>query len=95
MPKKDEYEFAIKREVLASDEVLYTPVTRIKSKFKISSNKWERITKIYNKYYVMELEINPKLSLADCEDHIKGFQEQLKEINDNSIVTTIISPLDQ
>lgn len=93
--KVHEYEFAVKTQTLASGKLVLMPVCRIKSRFKISSNPWERIVKIYDKYMTMELHFEPELSLQDCHEHIKGFQDQLKEIISNKIVITSITPVDQ
>lgn len=81
---KSIYEFAIKKEVLNSGKVIYTPVCRKKSYWsKLFREDWERITKIYDRYFLLDLNFGrnpdeaPSLTYQDCKEHIEGFQESL------------------
>ena len=88
MPKI--YEFAIKKDNLNSNKSIFTPVCRNKSKLEILNifpNPWNRITKIYNEYILMELDFTPDLSYEECEQHIKGYQEILLQNIENQIAT--------
>ena len=85
MANKAVYEFAIKKEVLNSGKTVYIPVCRIKSKFTIFSNPWERITKIYKEFVVMDLHFIPDLTVEECKEHIAGYQAALN----NAILDTV------
>lgn len=76
MPK---YEFAIKIATLNSGKSVYTPVCREKptTRISIGNKPWQRITKIYNEYKLLELDFDPKLTKEECEEHIEGFKNQL------------------
>jgi hypothetical protein len=86
------YEFAIKKHVLNSGKVIFTPVCRKKSfwSFFFSEN-WERITKIYGRYFLLDLDFDlnpdasPNLSYQDCEEHIQGFQIALQKATENVV----------
>lgn len=74
------YEFSIKMEVSVSGKQNFTPVCREKSIFgKYLSSKWLRIVKIYNTYAIIEIDFEPELSFAECEEHIRGYKKQLEE----------------
>lgn len=81
------YEFAIKKDVLNSGNIIYTPVCRRRPLLNISlfSNPWSRIVNIYGNYLIMELDFIPDLSYEDCKEHISGFQEKLQRIVENEI----------
>lgn len=80
------YEFAIKKDILNSGKVIHTPVCRKKSKFgRFIPNPWERITKIYDEFTLMELNFTPKLTQEDCEQHIAGYQQVLKQSVENNV----------
>lgn len=84
------YEFAVKKDVLNSGEIIYTPVCRKKSvlgKLNIFPNVWERIVKIYDEYVLMELHWTPNLSYEQCEEHIRGYQEKLSKQIENQVQT--------
>lgn len=82
------YEFAIKKDTLNSGKTLFTPVCRKKSrlgKLNIFPNPWERITRIYDEYLLMDLHFNPDLSYRECEEHIRGYQEKLLQEVSNQV----------
>ena len=81
------YEFAIKKDTLNSGKVVYSPVCREKAKlFGLFPNPWNRITKIYDNYTIMELDWIPELTFAECEEHIKGYQLALAKVTHNEVV---------
>lgn len=73
------------------DRTIYTPqIKRGDSRF----NRWERITKIYGKYYIMEMESESTLTLQECKNHIDEYREQReKEMRLNSVTVEYI-PVD-
>lgn len=79
------YEFAIKKDLLNSGKIIFTPVCRKKFLFNIFSNPWERITKIYDQFTIMELHFIPELTQKECEEHIQGYQEVLLQTTKNQI----------
>lgn len=84
------YEFAIKKDVLNSGKTIYTPVCRKKSEFpylRIFNNPWERISRIYDRYTLMELHFTPELSYEECQKHIQGYQQTLSQLRKDEIAT--------
>lgn len=90
------YEFAVKKDILNSGKIIYSPVCRIKSKFgRILSNPWQRIVVLYGEYILMELDFIPELSHKECEDHIKAYQEILKQKVENQVATVEFNVLEE
>ena len=91
------YEFAIRKQELGSGKIIFTPVCRKKpiSRFLLINPPWERITKIYDKYLLMDLHFDPDLSYQDCQEHIQGFQEQLERDKDNEVVYVEFDTLEE
>lgn len=90
------YEFAIKKDVLKSGKVIFTPVCREKSRLPlIFVNKWNRIVKIYEKYQIQDLDFNPDLTYKECEEHILGYQEVLRQMVQNDVLTVEFHTLEQ
>lgn len=92
------YEFAIKKDVLNSGKAIFTPVCRKKSrlgKLNILPNPWERITKIYDEYVLMELDWTPELSYKECEAHIQGYQNVLLQKVENEVSTVEFHVLEE
>jgi len=95
------YEFAIKKDVLNSGKTLFTPVCREKKWIGIFglyliSNPWQRITQVYDKYLLTDLEfITPELTYRECEDHVKGYQEALLQQVANEIATVEFHTLEE
>lgn len=75
------YEFAIKKDILNSGKVIYTPVCRKKSNIwkRFNQYPWERICKIYNEYILLDLQFTPDLTYEECEQHIQAYQDKLKQ----------------
>jgi hypothetical protein len=74
------YEFAIKRDTLNSGKIIYTPVCRRRANIwkRFNHYPWERITKIYNEYILLDLTFVPDLSYEECEQHIRAYQKKLE-----------------
>jgi hypothetical protein len=74
------YEFAIQKNVLNSGKIIYTPVCRVKSLFgnKIFPRRWERITKIYDNYILLDLDFMPELTFCQCQEHISAYKQILR-----------------
>ena len=94
------YEFAIKKDVLSSGEIIFTPVCRRKGwngifGLYLFNHPWERITKIYNEYTIMDLHFTPKLSFAECEEHIAGYQKSLENANSDQVMTVEFQELEE
>lgn len=90
------YEFAIKKDVLNSGEIIYTPVCRRKLTLgRFFPSQWERITRIYDKYILMELHWNPFLTYEECEEHIRGYQEELSKQIQNQVQTVEFHVLEE
>jgi hypothetical protein len=90
------HEFAIKKDILNSGEIVLTPVVRLKSKYgRFLNNKWNRITKIYGVYMLMELDFDPKLTREECKEHIQGYQQALRELNKNQVETIEFDTLEE
>lgn len=70
-------EFAIKKDILKSGAVIYTPVVRHKRL--IFPEQWGRITLIYGRYVVLDLNFEPELSHEQCGEHIINYQNQLRK----------------
>lgn len=82
------YEFAIKKNVLNSGKTIFTPVCRKKSRLgRLFSNPWQRITMIYDKFILMELDFEPELTYGECDEHIQGYQQVLSESVGNKTAT--------
>lgn len=94
------FEFAIKKDVLNSGKVIHTPVCRKKGWAGIFglfllSQSWQRITKIYDEYLLMELDFIPDLSYKECEEHIAGYQQVLKEQVENQVANVEFHTLEE
>lgn len=75
------HEFAIKKDTLRSGKVFYTPVYR-----RIGwATSWTRITRIYDEYLLMDLDFNPDITFAECEEHIAGYKKKLDKSKENEI----------
>lgn len=83
MPKI--YEFAIKKETLNSGKDIFTPVVRRKAKKWMYTNEWDRITCIYGKYTTIKIDWNPELTYEQCDEHIKGYQQELLQQIANNV----------
>lgn len=75
------YEFAIKKDTLNSGKIIYTPICRKKTSIwkRFNHYPWERITKIYNEYILLDIQFTPDLSYEECEQHIQAYQSKLKQ----------------
>lgn len=84
------YEFAIQKETLANGSILCTPVCRKRPKFlgrlEVFANPWERITKIYDTYILMDLPFAPKLTYVECEEHIREYKAILQKQSETDVV---------
>jgi hypothetical protein len=94
------YEFAIKKDVLNSGKVIYTPVCREKSKLGIFGNyllhrPWQRIVQIYDEFSLLDLHFIPELTYRECELHIKGYQEKLLQTKENEVATVEFHTLEE
>lgn len=92
------YEFAIKKDVLNSGKTIFTPVCRKKfllGRFNIFPNPWERITKIYDQFTIMELHFIPELTYIECEEHIQGYQETLLQTIENQVAVIEFHSLEE
>lgn len=92
------YEFAIKKDILNSGKELFTPVVRQKQKKwwgKIYDNPWERIVCYMGVYFTLELPWFPELTYEQCLEHIKGYQEKLKQDVANDIQTVEFHNLEE
>lgn len=92
------YEFAIKKDILVSGKVIHTPVCRKKSKlgrFNIFPNSWNRITKIEERYTLLDLDWNPELSYKECEERIHGYQQVLLKKTENEVSTVEFHVLEE
>jgi hypothetical protein len=89
------YEFAIKKEILNSGKEIFSPIVRKKTKKWLYSNNWERISCIYGKYTLIPLDWDPELSYEQCLEHIKGYQEKLKQDISREIQTVEFHNLEE
>ncbi len=87
------YEFAIKKDSLNSGIIIYTPVCRKKAK--LIPYPWERITKIYDNYILMDLNFVPDLTYEECEEHIHGYQQKLLKLRENDITEVEFHTLEE
>ena len=76
--KTTTYEFSIKKETLGSGITNHIPVVRTTNSFPFVQNKWERITKVYDTFVVLDLHFEPQLTLEEALEHIAGYKEILK-----------------
>ena len=81
------YEFAIKKDILNNGIEILTPVVRKKAKKWLYTNEWERITLIYGRYTLISIDWNPELTYEECLEHVKGYQEVLRQNIANNIQT--------
>ena len=92
------YEFAIKKDMLYSGKAIYTPVCRKESTFfgvpTTWNNPWNRITKIYNVYTLLELDFVPELSYEECEEHIKAYQDFLIKQDSHEVMSIELHALE-
>lgn len=79
------YEFAIKKDILNSGKEILTPVCRRKAKWRWIPNPWYRITLIEGKYRLLELDWIPELTYTECEERVKGYQQELLQQVANNI----------
>lgn len=86
------YEFAIKKDTLYNGDIVLTPVARKKARF--IPNKWERITKEYDRYALRDLDWNPVLTYLECQDHIIGYKEELKKKIENTVKSVTYDTLE-
>lgn len=92
-----QYEFAIKKEKLNSGETVFTPVCRQKVANKFFSffeHPWNRITRIYDQYFLLELNFTPNLTFEDCELHIKEYKKVLKQQSTNEVQSIELQSLE-
>lgn len=89
------YEFAIKKNVLNSGKIIFTPVCRKKSRLGIFSDPWQRITRIYDTCVLLELDFEPELTYAECEQHIAGYQYVLSKQVENETATVEFHTLEE
>jgi hypothetical protein len=82
------YEFAIKKHTLNSGKVVLIPVCRKKSKIKLFPESWQRITMIYGKATVLDLNFDPELTYKDCEEHILAYKEVLSKQVEHHVAAT-------
>lgn len=100
MAKKAVYEFAIKKDVLNSGQVIFTPVCRKKNWIGVFGlyliqDPWERITKTYDVYELRDLNFTPDLTYIECEEHIIGYQQVLAEKVKDKIATVEFHTLEE
>ena len=81
--KQRMYKFVIRKIILNNGKELYAPMVCLKRG--AFANNWERITCIYGKYILQELDFEPNLTYAECEKHIEGFKKQLMDSHDEDI----------
>lgn len=81
--KKRMYKFVIRKIILNNGKELYTPMVCLRHG--LLQNNWERITCIYNKYIIQELDFEPNLTYMECQQHIEGFKQQLVEANQSNV----------
>lgn len=84
------FEFAIKKDVLNSGKVIFTPVCRQKGwagifGLYLYNHPWIRITEIYGDYILMDLDWTPELTFEQCEKHIEGYQAKLDRSIENNL----------
>lgn len=88
-----QYEYAIKHEVLNSGTEIFIPVVRPKQK--VFKSSWSRITKVYDRYLIMDLDFNTNLTHEECEEHIAGHKEEVRVMNQNKIKKTSIIGIEE
>lgn len=72
------FEFAVKKEVLKGGEVIFTPLFREKSKWKIlSGSGWTQIVKLYDEYILLDHPGQHNLTFETCIEHIEGYKQKL------------------
>ena len=89
------YEFAIQKDILNSEEVIHTPVFRIKSRFNFFNYRWQRIAKVENGYELLELNPPPSLTEEDCKVRIEGYKAYLKDCVKTQVKTTELVLIEQ
>jgi len=84
--QSQQYSYRVLKEVYFNGTENYIPEVKMKYE------DWERITKIYKKYFPLSIskEKAPILNLEEAEEHIRGFQEQLDLEDSDLIVSKII-----
>ncbi len=73
------YEFSIQQDTLNSGEIVLTPVFRVKARWRILTQRWQRIALVEGRYQLLELDFNPALDRAQCRERIEGYKAYLKE----------------
>lgn len=86
------YEYSVRKEVLNSGEVIFTPLVRVKSKY--IGKSWTRIVKIYDTYYDFDIDTNVRLTLDECQEHIKGFHNQFENTQLNKVKESSLIKID-
>jgi hypothetical protein len=72
-PKQEKDLYRIRKEI-RYEKIIYTPEAKLCD---VSFSRWERITKIYNKYYLSEPSGDDhSLTHEDCIEHIEGYKAQ-------------------
>lgn len=86
------YEFGIRTMTLNNGKEILVPVICEVKRF--MPKNWQRITKLYEKYLIQELDFNPELTMQDCKDHINGYKEVLRTKVENNIMKTELQLLE-
>lgn len=86
-------EFAIKKETLTDGTVILTPVTRVRSR--LFPNKWERITKVEDKYILQDLDWNPVLTYEECNERIDYYKEFIRKKIQNTVKSVTYDTLEK
>lgn len=82
-------EFAIQKKTLNSGETVHIPVCRRKALIPLLSVPWERITKVYDQYILLDIDFEPNLSLEECEEHIRCYKQKLLGLVENEVSEVI------
>jgi len=79
--------YRIKQESFGNGEIIFTPEMK-ETGFMDFLTPWQQIVKIYDEYVVYYHPGQHNLTKEDCEEHIKGYQEQenLKYNAVNSVI---------
>lgn len=91
------YEFAIQKTVLENKKVILTPVVREKKRswlLGFYENPWQRIVFCEGKYFTLDLPWNPDLTFEECQQRIKGYQDQLEAEKSHNIKTVELDNLE-
>lgn len=79
----------VHKETFGDGRIIYTPQVRETKFLGGFFNPWKQIVKIYDEYIEYHFPGQHNLTFEDCEEHIKGYQEQFRKefLERNSKVT--------